>query len=83
MGTLHVQLDPPVSTSSLRHSNSMICPGNGPKRPPKGPNADSHRPRIGHIFAYMAQNAISRAPTPPAIPHFLWFATLRIAQKDD
>ena len=35
MGTLHVRLDFPVSTSSLRPSNSMICPGKGPKRPQK------------------------------------------------
>ena len=80
VGTLHMQLDFPVSTSSLRPSNSMICPGNGPKRPPEAPNADSHKPRIGHIFGYMAQNAIPRAPTPPATPHFLWFPPLRIAQ---
>ena len=33
--TLHVRLDFPVSTSSLRPSNSMICSGNGPKRPQK------------------------------------------------
>ena len=51
MGTLYVRLDFPVSTSSLRPSNSMICPGNGPKRPPEAPNADSHKPRIGHILA--------------------------------
>ena len=82
MGTLHVRLDFPVSTSSLRPSNSMICPGNGPKRPPEAPNADSHKPRIGHIFGYMAQNAIPRAPTPPATPHFLWFPPLKIAQTD-
>ena len=82
VGTLHVRLDFPVSTSSLRPSNSMICPGNGPKRPPEAPNADSHKPRIGHIFGYMAQNAIPRAPTPPATPHFLWFPPLRIAQMD-
>ena len=47
--------------------------------PPEAPNADSHKPRIGHIFGYMAQNAIPRAPTPPATPHFLWFPPLRIA----
>ena len=82
VGTRHVRLDFPVSTSSLRPSNSMICPGNGPKRPPEAPNADSHKPRIGHIFGYMAQNAIARAPTPPAIPHFLWFPTPGIAQTD-
>ena len=81
-GTLHVRLDFPVSTSPLRASNSMICPGNGPKRPPKAPNADNHKPRIGHIFGYMAQNAIPRAPTPPATPHFLWFPPLKIAQTD-
>ena len=71
VGTLHVPLDFPVSTSSLRHSNSMICRGSGPKRPPEAPTADSHKPRIGHIFGYMAQNAIPRAPTPPATPHVL------------
>ena len=78
-GTLLVRLDFPVSMSSLRPSNSMICPGNGPKRPPEAPIADSHKPRIGHIFGYMAQNAIPRAPTPPATPHFLWFPPLSIA----
>ena len=75
-------LDFPVSTSSLRPSNSMICPGNGPKRPPQAPNADSHKPRIGHIFGYMAQNAIPRAPTPPTTPLFCVFPPLRIAQTD-
>ena len=35
MGTLHVRLDFPVSTSSLRPSSSKIRPGNGPKRPQK------------------------------------------------
>ena len=82
MGTFHVRLDFPMSTSSLRPSHSMICPGNGPKRPPEAPNADSHKPRIGHIFGYMAQNAIPRAPTPPTTPHFLWSPPLRIAQTD-
>ena len=82
VGTPHVRLDFPVSTSSLRPSNSMICPGNGPKRPPEAPNADSHKPRIGHIFGYKAQNEIPRAPTPPATPHFLWFPPLIIAQTD-
>ena len=82
VGTLHMRLDFPVSTSSLQTSNSTICPGNGPKRPPEAPNADSHKPRMGHIFGYMAQNAIPRAPTPPATPHFLWFPPLQIAQTD-
>ena len=82
VGTFHVLLDFPVSTSSLRPSNPMICPGNGPKRPLEAPNADSHKPRIGHILGYMAQNVILRAPTPPAAPHFLWFPSLTIAQTD-
>ena len=34
-GYTHVRLDFPVSTSSLQASKSMICPENGPKRPPK------------------------------------------------
>ena len=38
--------------------------------------------KIGHIFGHMAQNAIPRAPSPPATPHFLWFPPLRIAQTD-
>ena len=82
VGTLYVRLDFPVSTSSLRPSNSMICPGNGPKRPPEAPNAGSHKSGRGHIFGYMAQNAIPRAPSPAATPHFLWFPPLRIAQTD-
>ena len=81
VGTLHVRLDFPVSTSSLWPSNSMICPGNGPTRPPQALNADSHKPRKNHIFGYMAQNAIPRAPAPPATPHFLWSPPLRIAQR--
>ena len=32
---------------------------------------DSHKPRTGHIFGYMAQNAIPRAPSPP--PTFCGF----------
>ena len=40
---------------------------------------NSHKPRIGHIFGYMAPNAIPRAPTPSATPHFLWFPSLTIA----
>ena len=73
VGMCHVRLDFPVSTSSLPPSNSMICPGNGPKRPPQAPNADNHKPRIGHIFGYMAQNAIPRAPIPPEPPTFCGF----------
>ena len=35
--TFDAQLGFLVSTSSLRPSNSRICPGNGPKRPPEAP----------------------------------------------
>ena len=42
VGTPHVRLDLPVSTSCLQPSNSMICP-------PEAPNAASHKPRIGDI----------------------------------
>ena len=60
MGTLHVRLDFPVSTSSLRPSNSMICPGNGPKKgPQKLQMPTATKPRIGHIFGYMAQKCDS------------------------
>ena len=65
MAILYVRVDFPVSTSSLRPSNSMIHPGNGPKRPPEAPNADSHKPRIGHIFGYMAQHALQAASSSP------------------
>ena len=76
VGTLHVRLDFPLSTSPLRPSNSSICPGNGPKRPPEAPNfvqmaGDSHKPRTGHIFGYMAKNAIPTAPSPPTTPLFV------------
>ena len=81
MGILNMRLDRFVSTSSLRPSNSMICPGKGPKRPPEAPNADIHKPRIGHIFGYTAQNAIPRAPTPPATPHFLWFPPSELPKR--
>ena len=72
-----------------------IC---GPLTPPyvpetaqKGPHkpqilcrlaGDNHKPRIGHIFGYMAQNAIPRAPNPPATPLVWWFPALKIAQMD-
>ena len=73
MGTLHVRLDFPVSTSSLRPSNSMICPGNGPKRSPEAPNANSHKPSIGHIFGYMAQMQFRGHLIHPQPPTFCGF----------
>ena len=82
-----MRLDFHVSTSPLRPSNSTIW-RKRPKKTPISPKFCVHRlatkqkPRIGHVFGYMAQNAIPRAPNPPAIPHFLWFPRLRIAQTD-
>ena len=70
MDTLYVQLDFPVSTSSLRPSNSMICPENGPKRPPEAPNDDSHKPRIGHIMGYMRFRGHLLHPQPPTFCGF-------------
>ena len=46
-----------------------------PKKPAEAPNADNHKPRIGHIFGYMAQNAIPRAPSPPATPPLFVLST--------
>ena len=56
------------------------------KRPKKAPRScrlagDSHKPRIGHIFGYMAQNAIPRAPTPPAAPTFCGFHPSELPPK--
>ena len=68
-----------------------LTPQYVPETAPKAPQklqilcrlaADSHKPRTGHIFGYMAENAILRAPSPPATPHFLWFPPLKIAQMD-
>ena len=68
-----------------------LTPPYVPKTAQKGPHkpqilcrlaGDSHKPRIGHIFGYMAQNAIPRAPNPPATPLVLWFPPLKIAQMD-
>ena len=82
MGTQHLWPDVCMSRTTLRPSNSMICLRNGPKKPPEAPNADRHKPRMGHIFGHMAQNAIPRAPTPAATPHCLWFLPLNIVQTD-
>ena len=35
-----------------------------------------------HILGYLAQNAISSAPNPPAPTHFWWFPPLKIALTD-
>ena len=58
-----------------------------PKKAPKSPKIcamciSTPKPRTGRILGYVAQKRIPRAPSPPAIPHFLWFPSLRIAQRD-
>ena len=68
-------------------SNSTICPRTAPKGPQKPQNlctmaADSPKPKTDHILGYVAQNAISRAPNPPATTHFWWFPSLKIALTD-
>ena len=41
--------------------------------------ADTPKPKTDHISGYMAQNAMSSAPNPPATTHFWWFPPLKIA----
>ena len=58
-----------------------------PKKAPKSPKicgmcTNTPKPRTGRILGYVAQDGIWRAPSPPATPHFLWFLSLRIAQRD-
>ena len=87
LATLHMQLDFLVSKSPMRPSNSMMCPRNASKWPPKAQNlctlaVVSRKPRLSHILGYVAQNVILRAPSPPATTHFLWFPAPRIPQMD-
>ena len=86
VSTLHVRLDFTVSKSSLVPFNSTICPRNGPKRRQEAPKTSAMRtntpkPSTWRILGYVAQIRIPGAPSPPASPHFLWFPSLRIAQR--
>ena len=85
--TLHVRHDCPVNQSPFFPSSSTICPRNGPKMAKNGLTVrylcpTRPKPRTGRILGYVAQNQVPRAPIPPATPHFLWFPSLRIAQRD-
>ena len=85
--TLHVCLDCPVKKSPFLPSSSTICPRSGPKLAKNGLNVRclcQRRPkrRMGRILGYVAQNPIPRAPIPPATPHFLWFPSFKIPQRD-
>ena len=87
VATLHVRLDFAVSKSPLAPFNSTICPRNGPKRRQKAPKTAQCAPTPrnqarGRILDYVAQIPVPRAPSPPATPHFVWFPSLRIAQRD-
>ena len=57
-----------------------------PKKAPKSPRncamcTSTSKPRTRRILGYVAQIRISRAPSPPATPHFLWFPSLRIPTR--
>ena len=86
VSTPHVRLHFTVSKSSLVPFNSTICRRNGPKRRQKAPKTcamrtNTPKPSTGRILGYVAQIRIPKAPSPPATPHFLWFPSLRIAQR--
>ena len=87
VATLHVRVNCPVTKSPFLPSGSTICLRNGPKMAKNGLNVrylcqTGPKPRTGRIFGYVAQNRILRARGSPATPHFLWFPSLRIAQRD-
>ena len=87
MATLHMQLDFLVPKGPLGPSNSTICPQTTPKRPPKPPEfvhigRQDPTPNTDHMLGYVAPNAISSAPNPPATTHFWWFPPLKIALPD-
>ena len=85
--TPHMCLDWLVNKSPFLPSSSTICPRNSPTMAknrlivrylcPTHP-----KPRRRRILGYVAQNQVPRARIPPANPHFLWFPSLRIAQRD-
>ena len=86
VSTPHVRLHFTVSKSSLVPFNSTICRRTGPKRRQKAPKTcamrtNTPKPSTGRILGYVAQIRIPKAPSPPATPHFLWFPSLRIAQR--
>ena len=58
-----------------------------PRKAPKCPKicamcTNLPKPSTGRILGYVAQNLIPRAPSSPTTPHFLWFPSCRIAQRD-
>ena len=72
---------------------ALSCPSTphmSDKRPKKAPKShkicamytNTPKPSTGCILGYVAQKPIPRAPSPPANPHFVWFPSPRIAQRD-
>ena len=85
--TLHVRHQCPVNISPFLPSSSTICSRNGPRMAKNGLTVrylcpTQPKPRTGRILGYVAQNQVPRAPIAPATLHFLWFPSLRIAQRD-
>ena len=85
--TLHMFLNWLVNKSPFLPSSSTICPRNSPKMAKNGLIVrylcPTHpKPRRRRILGYVAQNQVPRARIPTGTPHFLWFPSLRIAQRD-
>ena len=65
-----------------------IRPRTAPKKGPQEHHklctlaADSPKPKTNHIMGYVAQNAISCTPNPPATTHLQWFPPLKNALTD-
>ena len=86
VATLHVRLDCPMNKSSFLPSGPTICPKrpkNGQKWPKCALFVSNTAKTEKFTVSWVAQNQVPRAPIPPAIPHFLRFPTLRIAQRDN
>ena len=84
--TLHVRLDFTVSKSPILPFNSTICPRNGPKRrqkvPKTAPCAPAPRNQARAVsWATWLKNEFRGHLVHPQPPHFLWFPSLRIAQR--
>ena len=83
VSTLHVRLDFTVSKSP---SIPQYVRETAQKRRQKSPKTcamrtNTPKPSTGRILGYVAQIRIPRAPSPPVSPNFLWFPSLRIAQR--
>ena len=88
MATLRMQLDFPLQKGPLGPSNSTICPRTALKGPPKASEfvhiglQQPQTKKTHDILGYVAPNAISSTPNPPATTHCWWFPPLKIALTD-